>query len=689
MNKNYFINTKNTTYVIGVDDKGIVRHLYWGRRIEDEMLEIPDIWDTNSNHSDMDNAMTEYTAFGGKMYRNCAVKCRYSDGCRDCVLKFKSASQSDNELIITLEDNVYLFEVELHYITYPDSDVITRFARLKNKSDNDILIEKMMSAEISLPSEMPYEVINTNGSWGGEFQLEGETLKAGSVVFESRKGTTGHTNQPTFIAHQGASEDFGTVYYAALGYSGSFKVEVQRDFKGITRAMLGVNDFDFSYTLKAGQELEAPCVYMGISNGFAEMSNEMSRFAINHILPRAYAQKPLPVLYNSWEATAFDVNTKGQLELAKKAAELGCELFVMDDGWFGKRNSDRAGLGDWFVNEEKFPNGLDELIDGVNTLGMDFGLWFEPEMVQRDSDLFRAHPDWIYHYPTRENNELRNQLVLNLTKPEVEQYVFDCMDKMLEKHNIRYIKWDMNRPFSEVGAENLENAQELWLRHTNAVYAIADRLKKKYPYLQLEACASGGGRADLGALGHFDMVWTSDNTDPLDRLIIQQGFSMLYPIKCMRAWVTDWNDNRRPVSLDFRFASSMQGSLSIGANLNEYSEQDMGKAKKYIALYKEIRPIVQLGRLYRLRNESAHGYWANEYVGDNEAVLFVMTTAHTLDNRHHKVLNLRGLDEKAKYSYTVDGREFVHSGAYLMSGGLSLELYNPFDAKIIRIKKVD
>ena len=689
MSKNYFINTENTTYAIGVDDRGLVRHLYWGSRIDGEALEIPDIWDTNSNHSDMDNAVTEYTAFGGKMYRNCAVKCRYFDNCRDCILKFKSAVQNENELVITLEDSVYSFLVELHYVTYPDSDIITRFARLKNKSDNDILIEKMMSAEISLPSELPYEIMNTNGSWGGEFQLESETLKAGSVVFESRKGTTGHTNQPTFIAHQGANEDFGTVYFAALGYSGSFKVEAQRDFKGITRATLGVNDFDFSYTLKAGQELETPCVYIGVSNGFAVMSNDMSRFAINHILPRAYAQKPLPVLYNSWEATAFDVNTQGQLELAKKAAELGCELFVMDDGWFGKRNNDCAGLGDWFVNEEKFPNGLDELINGVNALKMDFGLWFEPEMVQRDSDLFRAHPDWVYHYPTRENNELRNQLVLNLTKPEVEQYVFDCMDKMLEKHNIRYIKWDMNRPFSEVGAENLENAQELWLRHTKAVYAIADRLKEKYPYLQLEACASGGGRADLGALGHFDMVWTSDNTDPLDRLVIQKGFSMLYPIKCMRAWVTDWNDNRRPVSLDFRFASSMQGSLSIGANLNEYSKQDMEKAKKYIALYKEIRPIIQFGKLYRLRNESAHGYWANEYVGDNEAVLFVMTTAHTLDNRHHKVLNLRGLDEKAKYSYTVDGKDFVHSGAYLMNGGLSLELYNPFDAKIIRIKKVD
>ena len=531
--------------------------------------------------------------------------------------------------------------------------------------------------------------MNTNGSWGAEFQQESTILKTGSLVFESRKGTTGHTNQPTFIAHQGANEDSGLVYFGALAYSGSFKVEAQRDFRGKTRVILGINDFDFSYTLKSGCKISTPKVYIGIADGFAQMSNKMSKFAVEHILPKGFAKKELPVLYNSWEATAFDVNTEYQLSLAKKAAELGCELFVMDDGWFGKRNNDCAGLGDWFVNEEKFPNGIDELIDGVNALGMDFGLWFEPEMVQRDSDLFRAHPDWIYHYPTRENKELRNQLVLNLTKPEVEQYVFDCMDAMLEKHNIRYIKWDMNRPFSETGAENLENAQELWLRHTEAVYRVADRLKEKYPYLQLEACASGGGRADLGALEHFDMVWTSDNTDPLDRLTIQRGFSQLYPVKCMRAWVTDWNNNRRSVSLDFRFLSSMQGSLSVGANLNEYSLDDMEKAKSYIALYKEIRNTIQFGNLFRLKNEYENEYWANEYVLGGEAVLFVMTMAGTLDNKHRKNLTLRGLEENSYYTYRLGNREYTHSGGYLMNKGLDLDLYNPLDSIIIRLKKVD
>ncbi len=689
MSKNYFVHTKNTTYAIGVDDNRIVRHLYWGRRICDDMLEIPDIWDSNSNHSDLDNAMTEYTPFGGKMYRNCAFKCRYFDKCRESELCFSRAHQDENELVLVLEDKVYNLEVKLHYVTYDDSDIITRFVELCNRSENEILIEKMMSAEISLPSELPYTIVNTNGSWGAEFQQESTVLKTGSVVFESRKGTTGHTNQPTFIAHQGASEDSGPVYFAALGYSGSFKVEAQRDFKGKTRAIIGVNDFDFSYTLKGGETVFAPKVYLGVSDGFAEMSNKMSKFAVLHILPSGFAKKPLPVLYNSWEATAFDVNTKHQLSLAQKAADLGCELFVMDDGWFGKRNDDRAGLGDWVVNEEKFPNGIDELIEGVNKLGMDFGLWFEPEMVQRDSDLFRAYPDWIYHYPTRENKELRNQLVLNLTKPEVEQYVFDCMDKMLEKHNIRYIKWDMNRPFSESGAENLENAQELWLRHTEAVYRVADRLKEKYPYLQLEACASGGGRADLGALEHFDMVWTSDNTDPLDRLTIQRGFSQLYPVKCMRAWVTDWNNNRRRVSLDFRFLSSMQGSLSLGANLNEYTSDELETAKHYIALYKEIRNTIQFGNLYRLKNEYEHEYWANEYVLGDEAVLFVMTLAGTLDNKHTKNLTLRGLEENSYYSYSLDGKEYTHSGGYLMNKGLDLNLYNPLDSKIIRFKKVD
>jgi alpha-galactosidase len=518
---------------------------------------------------------------------------------------------------------------------------------------------------------------------------ESTELKCGTLTFESRRGTAGHVNSPFLIMSQNASEDSGEVYFAVLGYGGNFKAEANRDFIGRTRAMLGISDFDFSYILHSGESITTPKVYIGYSHGFANMSNMMNDFAVKNILPKSFADKPLPVLYNSWEATGFDVNSQQQIELAKIACEIGCELFVMDDGWFGKRNNDRAGLGDWFVNNEKFPNGLGELIDAVNELNMDFGLWFEPEMVQKDSDLYRAHPDWTYHYNTRNASELRNQLVLNLTKPEVKQYVFDSMDKMLDEYNIRYIKWDMNRPFSEIGAENLDNPQELWYRHTMAVYDIADKLKAKHPYLQLEACSSGGGRAELGALEHFDMVWTSDNTDPVDRLDIQRGYSLLYPIKCMRAWVTDWSNNTRPVSLDFRFNSSMQGSLSIGSNLIKYSDEDIQKCKKYIELYKNIREVVQFGDFYRLKNYSEDNYYATQYVSKDKSksVVFINSSPNYLFNRQFITIRLKGLGDNSLYKLTDGDNEIIKSGKCFNNMSYDFRLGSPLESKIWIIEK--
>lgn len=691
MKKIFVLNTKNTHYVLGVDDEGRLRHIHWGKKACEDDYEIVPIWDVNSNYSDLDTATLEYTAFGGKMYRNCAFKCVYPDGCRDSVFVFDSAAEKPNHLEIVLKDKAYDVKITLVYDYSDEDDIITRYARVKNATDDTLVLDKIASAELNLPGDAPFEIRNTNGSWGAEFQIEGTTLQTGTITFESRKGTMGHTNSPFFIASRNATEGEGDVFFASLGYGGNFKIELQRDFQGRTRAVMGISDFDFTYHLKADETFVTPKVYLGYTKGYAEMSNQMNSFAVKHILPKSFADKPLPVLYNSWEATWFDVNAEGQLNLVKIAKQIGCELFVMDDGWFGARNDDHAGLGDWYVNEEKFPNGLNELIDGVNALGMDFGLWFEPEMVQKDSDLYRAHPDWIYYYPNRESSELRNQLVLNLTKPEVEQYVFDCMDKMLEKHNIRYIKWDMNRPFSEIGAENLENPRELWLRHTMAVYRIADKLKEKYPYLQLEACSSGGGRAEYGAMEHFDMVWTSDNTDPLDRFTIQYGFSQIYPTKCMRAWVTDWNDNNRPVPLDFRFNSSMQGSLSIGANLLKYSSEDLEIAKRNIALYKEYRNTIQFGDHYRIKNIDADGFVMNEYVSKDksEAIVFVAGGAGSIFNRQYKTFNLCGLDENAKYKVVDGENEFVKSGAYLMNKCQSIRIDRPLYNKIIRLYKVD
>ena len=450
-----------------------------------------------------------------------------------------------------------------------------------------------------------------------------------------------------------------------------------------------MSDFDFSYFLKSGESFTTPCVYAGCTEGFGEMSRQMNTFAINYLLPRQFNDKALPVLYNSWEATEFNINVSQQLELAKIAADLGVELFVMDDGWFGKRNNDKAGLGDWVVNKDKFPNGLDELIDGVNALKMDFGIWIEPEMVNPDSDLYRRHPDWAYHYDTRVKSELRHQLVLNMTRTDVQEYVFGCIDKLLSEHNIKYIKWDMNRPFSETGAKNLDCPKMLYYLHTKAVYDIVDRLKEKHCDVQFEACASGGGRADLGALSHFDQCWTSDNTDAIDRMTIQHGYSLLRPIKAMRAWVTDIAGINKPCTLDFRFNIAMQGALGLGGNLLEYTDDDKEISKKNIALYKKIRNIVQFGDLYRVSNPNDNEVLINSYVEKNKskAVIFIASRGTRFFKKRINVL-FDGLEKDAKYRFFFQNKEYVKSGAYMANVGIPAHIHGAYYNEIVICEKI-
>jgi alpha-galactosidase len=531
--------------------------------------------------------------------------------------------------------------------------------------------------------------MNTNGAWGAEFLQTDCTLEGGSFVNESRRGTTGHNQSPYFIAHQGADEKSGDVFFATLAYSGSFKVRADRDLFGITRVILGLNDFDFKYELKGGEAFDTPKVFCAYTQGFGEMSRQMHDFAIKNVLPKTFAHKPLPILYNSWEATEFDISCEQQTQLAKIASQIGVELFVMDDGWFGKRNNDRAGLGDWFVNKEKFPNGLDELIDNINALGMDFGLWVEPEMVNPDSDLFRAHPDWAYHYDTRTACELRHQLVLNMTREDVQEYIFNCLNDLLTNHNIKYIKWDMNRPFSETGAENLDCPQMLWYLHTKAVYDIVDKLKANHPDVAIESCSSGGGRSDYGALMHYDQVWTSDNTDAIDRMVIQKGYSLLRPIKTMRAWVTDIAGINKPTSLDFRFNIAMQGALGIGGRLTKYSDEDLEICKKNIALYKKIRPIVQFGKLYRIMDIDNDEILVNQYVNDDKSksVVFIASNG-TRFFKKGVPLRLDGLDESERYRIAFDNRTYEKTGAYLMNVGIDLKVRGVDYNRILTIEQI-
>ncbi len=689
-NNIFILETKNTHYVLGVDKYGYNRHIHWGKKCCAKDYFIEDIGDSNSNHSMLDNYKQELTPFGKTLYRDCAIKAQFPDGCREISLKYDGYNLNGNSLELNFSDEFYPLAITLNYEIYDENDIITRWITVKNTGKEPVFFEKLFSAEFSLPSKKPYTFKNTNGAWGAEFLETEAVLEGSSFVNESRRGTTGHNQSPYFIAYQNADEKSGDVYFAALAYSGSFKVEADRDLFGTTRVILGMNDFDFRFMLKGGESFEAPKVFCGYTQGFGEMSRQMHKFALKNVLPKSHNDKILPVLYNSWEATGFNVSCESQGRLAEIAAQTGVELFVMDDGWFGNRNNDRAGLGDWFANEEKFPNGLDELIDKVNGLGMDFGIWVEPEMVNRDSVLFSNHPDWAYHYDTREACELRHQLVLNMTKTEVQEYIFNCLNDLLSNHNIKYIKWDMNRPFSETGAENLECPQMLWYLHTKAVYDIVDRLKSLHPDVAIESCSSGGGRSDFGALLHFDQVWTSDNTDAVDRMVIQKGYSLLRPIKTMRAWVTDVNWYNKPATLDFRFNIAMQGALGIGGNLTKYSKEDLEICKKNIALYKEIRDLVQFGNLYRIMDIDEDEILFNHYVSDDKtrSVAFIAANGTRFFKKAVSFF-FDGLDESKRYSFTIDGRKIEKSGSYLMNVGIDLTVQGAYYNRIIKINETD
>lgn len=689
-NRIFVLETENTHYVFGIDPAGYNRHLHWGAKCDPADYAFTEIGDENSNHSMLDEYRQELTPFGSTVYRTCDLKAQFADGCREVALRYTGYRLEDDTLRVAFADAYYPLQVRLGYRVYPGLDIIKRWVEVENTSSAPISFERLFSAGFSLPGMDPYTFENTNGAWGGEFLPCRTVLDGGNLVYESHRGASNHNQSPYFIAHRGATENRGAVYFGSLAYSGNFKIIAGRDLYGITRVSLGMNDFDFSHTLEPGAHLETPPVYCGKTEGLGEMSRQMNRFCLEHLLPSRFRAEPLPVLYNSWEATEFNVNVADQTRLAEIAAGIGVELFVMDDGWFGARNNDRAGLGDWFVNPVKFPGGLDELIGNVNALGMDFGLWVEPEMVNPDSDLYRTHPDWAYHFPHRHADELRHQLVLNMTRSDVQAYILDCLDRLLTDHNIRYIKWDMNRPFSQVGAENLADPKMYSYLHTMAVYRIVDELKRRHPAVQFESCASGGGRCDLGAISHFDQVWTSDNTDGIDRMTIQKGYSMLHPIKTMRAWVTDIAGINKPCSLDFRFHIAMQGALGLGGNLEKYSPEELEICRRNVALYKEIRPLVQFGDLYRILDADRDEVLCNQYVSRDkmQAVLFLSARGTRF---FKKKMNLRfaGLAPDRAYAFILDGVAYKKGGAFLMELGLPVYVRGADYNQIVRLTAVE
>ncbi|MDN3241622.1 alpha-galactosidase [Glycomyces tritici] len=665
------IDTPNTSYVVAVDEHDRLRGLHWGPRLSPEQaLALLDLPDSPFRPVVGREPRFDLGAGSAFQYGHNGLQVRFSDGTRDLELVFAEAVEEDGDLTFVFTDRHYPLEVRTRYRSHPGSDVIERTLALRNTGTEPIEVVRADSATWVVPGLDAPRLSQLHGEWGAETQLTRTTIPYGETVIGSRRGITSHQANPWVAIDDGeATETSGPVWSTALAWSGTWRITVEKGPTGSVVVSAGFGHDPIAIRLGGGETLETPIAAgLHTAGGFAAAASAWHDYALAHVLP--HPDEVRPVLYNSWEATEFDFTAEDQMRLADRAAAMGCELFVMDDGWFGARVNDRAGLGDWTPNPDRFPDGLGPLIKHVHGCGMRFGIWVEPEMVNPDSDLYRAHPDWVYHQPNRRRSEVRQQLVLNLARPDVAEFIHARLDELLSQNEIDFVKWDMNRPFTEAGWPGDEDPDRLWFDHTRNLYAILDRLRADHPTLRIESCSSGGGRVDFGILRRTDQVWTSDNTDAVDRIAIQDGFAQAYPARVMGAWVTDSPNplTRREVPLDFRFHVAMAGVLAVGGDLRIWSDEDQARGAELVADYKRVRPAVQLGRRRPLRAGEVTGV---QYDRGDQTVVLVWRKARSFAYPD-PLLKLHGLDPDARYRDERTGR--VHHGAILALHGLDLGL---------------
>ena len=644
------LHTAHTTYALRLDRT--VRPIHWGPRISAaEAAAIP-AWQSpyeDTFEGPLDGA-EDFPVGGGPMFGPAALSFGSESG-----LTVDGHEIRGDELIVRLTGDV---RVDLHYRVRPGTDVIERWSVVRHAGDaGEIVLDAHAAAVWCLPVRDDYRLTHVTGGWAREGRLHRVDVPVAETTLISRRGVTGHATNPWVMLDDGtATEENGEVWSAALAFSGSWRITVSRTSAGRC-SVLGAAGHDRTVTrLLPGEQAVSPiCAALYTAGGFGAASRAWHHYQREYVL--RHADELRPVLYNSWEATSFAVTDAGQRALAERAAKLGVELFVVDDGWFGARTSDRAGLGDWFPNPDRFPDGLRPLADHIRSLGMAFGLWVEPEMVNPDSDLYRAHPEWTLHQPGVRATELRNQLVLDFTRPEVREWAFGRLDRIVRETGLTFLKWDFNRSFTQAGPQ-------AWIGHARGVYDVIDRLREAHPAVRVEACAGGGGRVDLGILARTDQAWTSDNTDAVDRLGIQHGYTQIYAPSTMVAWVTDSPNpiTGREVPLPFRFHVAMAGVLGLGGDLTRWTDDELAYAAEMVATYREIRPVVQHGALYRLLPPTG-SLSASQYVLGDEIVVFVWRVAGA--QRSVRV-RLRGLDPAMTYQGV--------SGAALMAAGIDVAL---------------
>lgn len=721
--RTFSLHTAKTTYQLKIGNLNYVKHLYYGATIEDEdLIYLIRRYDRGFSGNPYDSLKErtfsldaqpqEFTTQQQGDFRINSIEVQNADGSfsfngryvshriysgpftlSGLPTAYANAGETVDTLELVIEDAVTRVQVTLLYSVFEEADIIMRAARVHNAGDRPISLKRIMSINMDYMNGKNLDILSLPGRYGQERQVERQPLTHHVHKIRSGRGISSHQQNP-FIAlvDRTANEEYGSCYGFALMYSGSFLAEVELDQYDQARLVMGVNDRLFSYNVNPGDYFDTPAVLMTYTHkGLTRMSHNYHNFIRNNLNSSKFVKDvKRPVLINTWEAAFFDFDDVKLVEIAKAARNMGVEMIVMDDGWFGKRDDDNSGLGDWYVNEKKIKCGLTELVRQINELGMKFGIWFEPEMVSEDSDLFRAHPDWAMEIPGRHAVRSRNQLVLDVTRREVQDYLIESINRILDSANIYYVKWDINRAITDLWSNALpaENQGEISHRYVLGLYRVMDGIIKTHPDILFEGCAGGGGRFDTAMLTYFVQYWSSDNTRPLDNLKLHYGSSFLYPICTMGAHVSGASPM---VPLETKAAIALCGTFGYELDATKLNSSEIEACRKMSALYHKYYDLNFFGDYYRLANPFEQVNlvaWECLAKDKSEALVTVITVNLTM-NGPQEYIKCKGLVPNKRYYVEGDGSDRIVTGMALMHAGIPVPREIPeFTAFLYHLKEV-
>lgn len=722
------LDTPNTTYMIGiVDEENFVGHIYYGKKLKEAEAgylmrteESPFVPSKNNRErcSFYDCFPFEYPASGLGDYREGCIGVRTAAGHTGSTLSYVSheiiqgkpeleglpttfGSKEDCETLrLVCEDKYVGMRVELLYTAFQDTDVITRSVKVINIGKEHFYLTKVYSACIDMDNR-DYDMVSLHGSWARERHIQRKTLGYGIQNVSSFRGESSHQDHPFMaLVDKHTTQEDGEIYAMNFVYSGNFRAQAEVTQFDSVRMTMGIHPENFCWRLESGDSFQAPEVVMVYTDrGFDAMTSAFHRLYKRHLIRGEYKNKKRPILINNWEATYFKFDTEKLLSIAREASKLGIEMLVMDDGWFGRRNSDDCALGDWTVNEEKIKGGLNYLVDEVNKLGMKFGIWFEPEMISPDSDLYRAHPDWAIAIPGRPGTESRQQFVLDLSRQEVVDCVYEQVASVLRSANIEYVKWDMNRQLTDIGSYGLpaDRQGELYHRYVLAVYQMQDRLTREFPHLLLENCSGGGARFDPGMLYFSPQIWCSDDTDAVERLEIQEGTALIYPLSTMGAHVSDCPNHAvgRVTPFETRGIVALAGTFGYELDVTKIPQEDRDMIPAQIAMYHRFNDLVREGDYYRIASYSQnHKYDCWQIVSEDkrQSVVTFVQVLNRVNFKSRRIL-LKGLDAEKYYRVVFENddnvKDKIYSGDTLMKAGLLVPgPWGDFKALLISLAEV-